>query len=268
MNRTDFFESGNRKLSFSCGVPSKNRGENGMLFIHAAHGNRLGPHRMFVEMAQAYRRMGYPTFRFDLSGCGDSTGNPSSSDVTQDICDTINAIRYFLTTEKLKGVFLFAISKGSHIAFNTIGEDKLPVKGMILLSIPVSSPQAALQVFGNYSKEYTIKLLKLRYWLKLLKGGVNIKGVWRTLSNALQLGKRYSPLGDKQVVNRCPILFIYGGNDPIRNNSMTYYTRICTEKGLAYQSHIIEGANHSFFHYLWKEEILRISTEWLAKMRS
>ena len=266
MNKYGFFDSGNYKLSFSCVSPMQNRKKIGVLFIHAAEGSKLGPHRMFVEMARACQKLGFPTFRFDLRGCGDSEGNFSNGDINKDMSDTSNAIRYFLTSEKLQGVVLFAISRGSYIAYHAAWTHDLPLKGMILLSTPVSGRNAALHTLQNYSKEYLVKLGDPQYLWKLVKGRVNFKGIFKTLKKALQLGNRYQKNLYDPPVKPCPILLIYGQNDPIRNHALNYYTRICNQNNLDYQCRIIEKANHSFFHYQWKEEILHISTGWLQKI--
>jgi len=266
MNKYGFFNSGNYKLSFSCGTPIRNRKKIGVLFIHAAQGSKLGPHRMFVEMARACQKLGFPTFRFDLRGCGDSDGACSKGDTDKDISDTLNAVRYFLTSEKLRGVVLFAISRGSYVACHAAWKNDLPLKGMILLSTPVSDRGAALQTLKNYSEEYLVKLGDPQYLWKLVKGRVNLKGIFKTLKKALQLGNRYQKDLYAPPVKHCPILFIYGENDPLKNHALNYYSRICRKNNLDFECRIIEKANHSFFHYQWKEEILHIATSWLQKI--
>ena len=52
MNRIDFFDSGPNRLSCVCTVPDSREIKAGLIFVHAADGNRLGPHRMFVELAE------------------------------------------------------------------------------------------------------------------------------------------------------------------------------------------------------------------------
>ena len=74
MTETGYFNSGGNELFYSCTIPAGKNETTGIVFVHAADGNRLGPHRMFVEFARHFNSLGYPTFRFDLSGCGDSTG--------------------------------------------------------------------------------------------------------------------------------------------------------------------------------------------------
>lgn len=263
MNRFGHFSSGENELSFACGIPSQNRREVGILFVHADDGNRLGPHRMFVEMAQTFNTMGYPTFRFDLSGCGDSSGGNSNGDIAKDIFDTINAIRFFQVTEKLRCVILFGISRGARVAINVLEVDKLPLGGMILLSTPFSSKRAAWNNFGAYLREYLRKLKDPGYLLKLIKGKVHFVHIWRTLANAWNIKSRYADVEVNQSASRCPILLIYGECDPIGKEALEYYTDKCRESNLPVESHTIRQANHSFFHYKWKEEIRMISLEWL-----
>ena len=267
MSRVARFVSGPNELAFVYEAPAVSRNV-GVLFVHAGGGNRLGPHRMFVEMARAFNAQGYPTFRFDLSGCGDSGGKAGENGTASEVCDTVNAIRHFHGTAGLDGVVVFSISRGSRLAFEAAAEAKLPLAGMILLSAPLSSTQAALRNTAAYGADYLRKLKDPKYLRRLVKGKVNLGGVWRTLAHAWRVKDRY---GKSSVIDQatvCPVLLIYAGNDPMLKESRRHYVDRCEQIGAPVECYIIEHANHSFFHYHWKEQIADIALAWLGDAQS
>lgn len=266
MVETGYFHSGDNELFYSCTVPPGKAADAGVMFVHAGSGNRLGPHRMFVEMAEGLNILGYPTFRFDLSGCGDSTGAISRNGIRAQVTDVVEATRFFVALTNLKSVVLLGISRGAHICFTVMAEYHLPLGGMILLSMPVSSTGSALKSFGSRLAEYTCKLKDPKYLRKLLSGQADITQIRKTLMTALRLGHRYRQAERKTFKSKCQILFIYGQRDPISAKSRRHYTSKCHQNNLVYDLYIVAGANHSFFHYKWKEEICNVSERWLEKI--
>ena len=260
------FKSGDNRLSYSCAIPNGALAETGIIFVHAADGNRLGPHRMFVELANRYDHLGYPTLRFDLTGCGDSTGTVSPNDINGEVRDVVGACRFFINKADLTGVILLGISRGARVCYSAMVDHEIPLDGMILLSMPFSSSTTALKSFGTRLNEYFHKAKDTTRLRKMLRGKASLAGIWRTLAVALGLGKRYSKLAKKTFVSKCPLLFIYGGHDPVTEQSSRYYTDKCREQALQYDCHFIPQANHSFFHYKWKERIFDLSKQWLHQI--
>jgi pimeloyl-ACP methyl ester carboxylesterase len=261
-----FFKSGYNDLSYVCNLPETYRKNIGVLFVHAADGNRLGPHRMFVEMATRLNVLGFPTMRFDLSGCGDSTGTVARDDITSDVADVAAAIDSFMSLTQIKSVCLFAISRGACVCFSLIAKHKLPVSAAILLSMPVSSTKTAVNSLSARMHEYLCKLKSPQNLWKILAGRANFAQIGKTLLTAFRIQHRYRQLNEDTFSAKCPMLFIYGQNDPITAESAKYCTHICDENTLPYECHIIKDANHSYFHYLWKQQIFEIFQQWLLKL--
>lgn len=265
MVENGYFKSGSNELFYSCTIPEKKLIKTGVVFVHAALGNRFGPHRMFVELSAKFNAIGLPAFRFDLSGCGDSTGSESGSDITRDVSDTAQACRFFIDRAGLDSVILFGISRGARICYSAAAKYELPLAGLILLSTPASTGRAAINSFANRLKEYLCKLKDPWYLGKLLHGRINIHRICSTLLSGLLLAGRYRPT-EKCFPAKCPVLLIYGGSDPITPELSRYYIGSCKENDLPYKCHVIAGANHSFFHYKWKEEIFDLSKKWLKEI--
>jgi pimeloyl-ACP methyl ester carboxylesterase len=260
------FKSGDNELAYSCVIPDGQSRPFGIIFVHALDGNRLGPHRTFVELACRFNLLGYPTLRFDLSGCGDSSGAVQRDSITAELRDVVEASRFFMTRANLDGVILLGISRGSRVCYSAMAEYELPLQGMILLSTPVSSGKAAARSLRTRLSEYLCKLKDPKHLWKLLSGRAHLRQIWRTLVTAAGLGRRYGPIKDKPFASRCPVLFIYGQLDPNADESSRYYPLKCRQNGVPCECNFIPQANHSFFHYKWKEEIFDVSKQWLEKI--
>ncbi len=263
MTETGYFKSNGNQLSYACSIPSGTHRKAGVMFVHAANGNRLGPHRMFVEFANSFNALGLPILRFDLSGCGDSSGSASQTDVSADVFDTIEAIYFFISRAKLEKVFLFGISRGARICYDAMAKQSLPLGGIILLSTPVSSNRAAVNSLRLRLTEYFCKLRDPVHLRKLLTGRANIRQISKTLSTAAGLRNRYRQTETNTFATKCPVLLFYGGLDPNAKESSRYYIDKYKRNNLPYNCHFIENANHSFFHYKWKEQIFDLTNQWL-----
>lgn len=264
MIEKDFFNSENNTLSYACTIPDGQRIKAGIIFVHAADGNRLGPHRMFVELANKLKDSGIISFRFDMRGCGDSQGRPARDGIDFDIEDLLNAIDFFISKYKPPKIFLFGISRGARIIFSALAEHSIPVGGAVLLSIPFSSTKAAARSFSSHVREYIYKFRDPQSLKKFLTGKVNFKQIIKTLSFALGSFQRYRR-NNNEFATRCPLFFIYGSKDPVATDSQIHYGRICKKYKVLFKIIKIKNANHSFFHYQWKEQILCITEEWLME---
>jgi len=264
MNQIDFFDSGPNRLSCVCTVHEGQAIKAGLIFVHAADGNRLGPHRMFVELADRLKCCGIASLRFDMRGCGDSEGEPAGGDINPDIMDLLNALSFFSSKYKLPKIFLFGVSRGARVSISALAEHDLPVDGAVLLSTPFSGSKAAAKKFSNRLKEYLYKFRNPESLKKLLSGKANLKQIIRTLGFALNSQKRYRR-NDDGFVTRCQLFFIYGSKDPIATDSAAYYSRICETFNIPFKAVEIKNANHSFFHYRWKEQIMEMTREWIME---
>lgn len=266
MNDLGYFKSGANLLSFSATYTKTSGKGTGIVFVHAADGNKLGPHRMFVELARRFTDKGYPTFRFDLAGCGDSTGSVSTNGLDGEIADTANAIEFFTVHSSIDDIVLLGISRGALVCYRAMLERNLPLQGLILLSMPYSSHSTGLRSFAGELKQYFYKIKQPEYRHKLIHRQANLRQIGSTLKKALTLKNRYKETIYKDSLSKPPILFIYAGNDTTAQKSSEYYTKRCTQKGLRCDCYFIPGANHSFFHYAWKKQIFEVSLYWLQKI--
>lgn len=68
--------------------------DTGLLIVTGGRQTRVGPQRMMAELARTIAGVGYPVFRFDRRGIGDSTGSdPGYRESGPDIAAAIEAFR-------------------------------------------------------------------------------------------------------------------------------------------------------------------------------
>ncbi|HPS55399.1 MAG TPA: alpha/beta fold hydrolase [Sedimentisphaerales bacterium] len=264
MNQIDFFDSNTNRLSCVCTIPDHHKIKAGVVFVHAADGNRLGPHRMFVELAERLKNIGIASLRFDMRGCGDSSGLHAGNNINPDIEDLLNAITFFTSKYNPPQIFLFAISRGARVSISALAKHSIPVSGAVLLSTPFAGSKAAAKNFFNRLKEYLYKLTNIENLKKLISGKAHLKQIAKTLAFALNSQKRYRTNTD-EFVTRCPMFFIYGFKDPIAQDSSLHYSRICEKFNIPFKTAEIKKANHSFFHYHWKEQITEMTENWFMQ---
>lgn len=267
MTETGYFQGGANNLYYiSAGPDNGCQPEHGgVIFVHAADGNRLGPHRMFVELSEQLNMSGFATMRFDLSGCGDSDGVICRKSISQDVKDVIAAIDFFSSKTKNAKLYLIGISRGARVCLSLLMNNHIHVTGAILLSPPVATNITMAKSLFFRIREYYMKLKDPQTLKKLLKGEINFRQILKTFTVAIGVKNRYKNDNTGKIVSKCPLLFIFGQNDPIAAESKTHYKRICNQHGITSKFITISQANHSFFHYKWKEQIFEIVQSWLAK---
>lgn len=198
--------SGSREnvISFECcedmliGILHRAREANdiGILFVVGGPQYRVGSHRQFVLMARALANSGYPVFRFDHRGMGDSEGVPRTFESVGD--DIAAAIREFKRIENgLKDVIAIGLCDAASAILMQV-KSQPDIHGMILMNPWVRTESSEAQV--RIRHYYLQRILQSSFWVKLVKGGVNIVrvigDVGATISKALSASIHVKKSGD------------------------------------------------------------------------
>ena len=240
------------------------------LLLPGLVGNRVGPHRILVDLAQQLSSYGFPTLRCDPPGSGYSDGDNEHlcfSDLLQGVRDMMDYLEREIgaTTFILGGV-----CRGSRLALSTALIDRR-VKRLILLSCP-RLHETTQQKKGNrrrwyHLKEYGRKFVTFRWVPRLFSGDLNFKLIGSALFNPINrvsLRKSNTPdhaLDPRQLA--IPSLFIYGENDPDLTSCLTYYQNSengGNAKDLTFYT--IADADHGFYSRQWHETVLSHVQDW------
>jgi len=113
--------------------------------------SRVGPARMYIEIARLLASCGFCIFRFDCLGVGNSNGCFSDVSLRSEITDFRRVCNFALKFTKVPYVTIIGHSIGANLAIYVTAEFK-KVKGLLLLS-------PAVKKLGDVEKIFTPKQL-------------------------------------------------------------------------------------------------------------
>lgn len=164
--------------------------ETAILMLNVGGNYRIGPNRIHVRMARAWAALGYPVFRFDLAGIGDSAGDASlganvASMYARDSTGDVRAAMDCLASRGCRKFVLMGICSGSYVAFQTALADTR-VTGQILMNSRLlewqeeagqGGWQGAMQTSYKSADFYRRALMQPQVYRRLLRGEINLRGI-------------------------------------------------------------------------------------------
>jgi len=175
-----------RLLSFACegerlaASLDDGGGTTGILLVIGGSQTRIGSHRMYERLAEALADNGFPAFRYDRRGVGDSSGvDPGFRGSGPDIAAAAAAFRS--ESPSLTRLIGFGLCDGATaIALSgaQTGLDGLILVNPWLVEVeePDTPPPAAIR------RHYMQRLTSRDGWKKILTGSVN----WRKLLKGIR----------------------------------------------------------------------------------
>jgi exosortase A-associated hydrolase 1 len=165
-----------RLISFRCngatliGTLDEAPGRTGLLIVSGGNELRMGAHRGMARLAQRLADAGYPVFRFDRRGIGDSEGDNGGFESS--CSDIAHAAAAFRKAAKLDHLIAFGNCDAatSLILFH----DRAAIDGLVLANPWLAERQDDLPPPAAIRAHYIARLKDPREWLRLLSGGVNI----------------------------------------------------------------------------------------------
>ncbi|MET0308514.1 MAG: hydrolase 1, exosortase A system-associated [Sphingomonas sp.] len=171
-------------IEFSCagealyGTLDEAPGATGLLIVSGGNEIRIGAHRGMAQLAQRVAEAGYPVFRFDRRGIGDSSGDNHGFESSAD--DIAAAARTFRSQAGAARIVAFGnCDAATALAFfhEQAGIDALVLANpWVIEQVDELPPAAAIR------SHYAQKLRDPREWLRLLRGGVNITKLFKGLA--------------------------------------------------------------------------------------
>lgn len=172
-------------------------GTTGLLIVSGGNEIRSGAHRGMAMLAARLAAVGVPVFRFDRRGIGDSTGvNGGFAASADDIAAAVAAFRAeapqvarivgFGNCDAATALALFGPAAG--------------VDTMVLanpwLRVEADDLPAAAAIRSRYAQ----RLKDPRQWLRLLRGGIDLRKVFRGLAKAAAMPSQAAdPLAERAI---------------------------------------------------------------------
>ncbi len=170
------------------------RGQTGVVLLNVGGNYRIGPHRIYVEMARAMAAAGWRVLRLDLAGIGDSRlppGVPNATLYNKDSTADVRAALDALALQGCKEFVLMGICSGSYVAFQTALVEPR-VNGLVLMNSrlldwqpgrPGDTWQDSMQRYYKSTDFYLRALLRPAMWWRLLRGQVDVRGIARRFAS-------------------------------------------------------------------------------------
>lgn len=243
---------------------------------------RAGSHREFVLLARGLAKSGYPVFRFDYRGMGDSEGDYAGFEyISDDIKAAIDALQANLPT--VQDVVIWGLCDAATAAAFYAPSDAR-VSGLVLANPWVRSEEGEAKAF---LKHYYIKrLLSVAFWKKLLSGKLNVaKSVDSLQNNVKKAAGGAQQTGTKQAATagaglatrlenalrrfRGQVLVILSGNDLTAaefkdaSQASRGFRRLLGESRI--KRFDLSDADHTFSRHEWLDQAIRRTKSWLEE---
>ena len=177
-----------RLISFACegqtltATLDEASGSTGLLIVSGGNEIRIGAHRGMAKLARDVALKGYPTFRFDRRGIGDSEGeNAGFEGSGSDIAAAIAAFRTACPTLTRIIAFGNCDAATALLLHQPLAADALVLANpwLIEANADATAPAAARSYYAE-------RLKNPRAWIGLFKGAVNFGRLFGSLRAAAQ----------------------------------------------------------------------------------
>ncbi len=240
--------------------------------------HRVGPSRLYVQLARKMAADGFITFRFDFSGIGDSPRRRDELSFDESsILEARVAMDFISSKRDVKKFVLSGICSGADAAFFTACEDS-----RIVGIVPI-------ELFTQFSKGYMIasykkRLFSTRGWSNILAGKsdifkmlkqvpANLKAVKTTPATADEPGDTSQPLSAERWVegfhilnkNGVKLCLIYSAGSPAFYNYRQHFEKPLQSLNPENQTrvHHMDSADHGFTLLFHQAQLITLIAEWM-----
>jgi len=254
-------------------LADRSKPRHGVVLLNGGATNHIGPNRMYVSLARRWAARGYVVLRLDLAGLGDSATRPLRPDnevyPSGALDDIAAAIDFLRRRYRVEDVTLAGLCAGAYHALRAATAG-LPVKCALMINpltffwkqgMTLNDLQIA-EVVRNPGV-YAEHMLSGKYWLKLLRGRVNlwrvamvlIRRAWLTLDANLRDLKRWlhfeltDDLGQElaAVAGRgVRLVFLFARGEPGPDLLKIQGGSVVKTLGDRCRIYTIDGADHIF----------------------
>jgi uncharacterized protein len=239
---------------------------------------RVGSHRQFVLLSRALARRGFPSFRFDYRGMGDSEGSARSFEgAGPDLRAALDALCAACPQAGRVVVWGLCDAASAALMFATADER---VVGVVAVN-PWARSAASLSA-TRVKHYYAARLVQREFWSKLLFGGVNLRASLGSFFGDLRAARgsrRSSPTqrGDDSFQTKMArglrrfrgrVLLILSSNDLTASEFVQYTDSAVAWRGLLADPKVtrinVAEADHTFSRRIWQDQVENETSTWLA----
>lgn len=245
------------KLVLSVDFPQdfqENKQYKAIIICHGLIGSRVGVDRLFVKTGQRLAKENYLVFRFDYSGCGESTGIYGSYSMPELMEQTKTVINYAASLPYVEELILLGHSLGGATALLTANRDQR-IQTLIQWAA-VSNPYHELsRIFG----EERIQTLKSR-------PSIDFHG-YPFSSYYFDQMKNFYPL-EEAASFQGNVLLIHGTADKdIAYEGLDRYKKSYQKRAHgSVETYSIHGACHTFSTGEHYQQLIDYTCAWLQKL--
>lgn len=263
--------------------PTQARNYPAVLFLNAGGLHRVGPSRLYVDLARTLADSGFLVLRFDFSGFGDSDPRNDGMPFTKSaVTDVRLAMDYLTTTKGIDRFILIGICSGADAAFGTARCDSR-VAGAVLINgtgydaasglnfnpRSLGFVMRTMRFFATAWPHVIVRKLKRGFW-----GGANTAHVSLFLLRNLLRGSGSSANQAETSMrdvagNGVELLLVYEGEDPAVD-----YLRALVGGGSVKGScrphvivEVVKGADHAFNSLNQQRVLTDLICKWTMRWR-
>jgi alpha-beta hydrolase superfamily lysophospholipase len=257
----------------------------------------IGPSRMYVDFAREFAALGYPSFRFDIGGLGESRparGRPEHKlyDV-RSIEDVVTALNLLATLRGTRRFILAGLCSGAFLAYQTAIRDERVVGQVLINSFafewkegdPVEPDLSKVTARHGSARHYARALLDRAVWARAIRGKIDWRSVGafasgyarkRAAASLASLGawlrgarrkessveRGFSALCDRGVQSLLISGFDDGGLDMIAQHLGADAERMRARKNFALE--VVERVDHTFTPIYARQKLRQSLFRYLA----
>jgi exosortase A-associated hydrolase 1 len=258
--------------------------KRGVVIVVGGPQYRVGSHRQFVLLARTFASNGYPVFRYDYRGMGDSEGNAITFEESEpDIASAVDT--FFTNVPQITEVVLLGLCDAASSAL-MYGYQDLRIAGLILLNPWVRTEVGEAK---TYVKHYYFKRIKdPDFWKKIFAG--EFEYVESLKSFNANISTAFNFIGIRRYESRTVAEYNRGVAFPIRMRyglerfegrvllilstedltaaefkdtikSCRKWRKLLNHRNITRRD--LKGANHTFSRNEWRDQVAQWCIDWL-----
>ena len=188
------FGEGQGLLGIHCRALEAGSARPTVVFFNSGVVHRVGPNRLYVELARHLAAQGFPTFRCDLEGIGDSVlhtpGRENRSYPETASRDAGSALAFLMERFGARAFVLMGLCSGAYTSFTAgLGAEVFPISELILINPLTFRWKEGTSLDTQHFRavaHYKGTVRRLESWKKLFSGKVNVVNLLQVAGSYLR----------------------------------------------------------------------------------